>query len=175
MRSLSAWLLFLGVASASSCGTGGDVGPAPAPVLCTLAGCDSGAHYWGPIALGGTDPTTLQVQACMNGRCDTQALRPVNGSAILFDCTGPLLRWCALQVDVTGGGTKADVTIRSTIPDGADPLVYLKDGDTYEITIGAPGAQPLLTLKNTAGYQLFRPNGPRCEPTCKQTELAPSP
>lgn len=174
MRELSGWLLAGVVACATGCGAGGDFATAPTPRLCTLAGCENGALYFGPIVLGGTDPLTLQAQACINGSCDTQALRQQSGSQPIFDCSGPKLRWCTLQVDVSSGGAKGSISILSAIPSGVDPLVYLQDGDTYQITIGVPGQQPLLSVGAAAGYKVSQPNGQGCQPTCKQLQLTPT-
>ncbi len=177
MNRFMGWISAIGIlwplGGAASCGGGGGVGTETPPVgeVCTLIGCDSGALYYGPVPLGGVDPTTLEVRACMNTTCDTQPLRPVSGVSGIFTCAGTVFASCQLQLN----GATDDLQIQTLIPQGTDPLVYLKDGDTYQVTFGVPGQKPLVTLSATAGYTVYKPNGPNCGSTCKQIQLMLAP
>ena len=71
----------------------------------------------------------------------------------------------------SSGRQRAHLTIRTAIPRGMDPFVYLKDGDTYQITFEVPGMLPIFTLSALAGYKVVSPNGANCSPTCKYVTL----
>lgn len=178
MNRFMGWISAVGIlwalGGAAGCGAGGGVGSETTPPreeVCTLIGCDSGALYYGTVPLGGVDPATLEVRACMNTTCDTQPLRLVAGTGGVFTCAGAVFAGCQLQPN----GTSAFITLQTLIPQGMDPLVYLKDGDTYQVTFGVPGQKPLVTIAATAGYQVYKPNGPNCGSTCKQVQLMPAP
>lgn len=166
MNQRTGWLWAIGILCAIGCGSNTDVPPGG---VCTLIGCDSGAIYSGLVSLGGADPTTLEVRTCMNGTCDTQKLRAVPSSSVLFECLGPLTLECQVQLN----GTMANFDILTKIPKGSDPLTYLNDGDMYQLTLGAPGQTPIVTRTEVVTYKVFKPNGTGCSPTCKQVILMP--
>lgn len=166
MNNLNGWLSAIGLLCVVGCGSGSRSENSPGRP-CTLIGCDFGALYSSPVSLGGADPATLEMRACINGSCDSQTLRAVTGSAKLFDCSGPKTAECEIYLD----GEMAHLTIRTAIPRGVDPFVYLMDGDTYQITFEVPGMLPIFTLSASPGYKVVSPNGANCSPTCKYVTL----
>ena len=171
MNRFRGWIAAIGILStlsgAASCGGPGTIPPEG----CSLIGCNDGAYYQGTFPLGGVDPATLEVRACMNATCDTQALRPVAGDPRIFTCRGAVLTECQLQVE----GTSAFIVLQALVPEGMDPSTYLQEGDQYQITFGVPGQKPLATIAARAGYQINEPNGAQCGPTCKQIVLKTAP
>lgn len=170
IRSIAVGGILWTLGGAASCGSSSTETP-PTGGVCTAIGCDSGALYYGSIPLNGVDPTTLEVRACMNATCDTQPLRPATGAPGIYICAGSVFAVCQLQVD----RTSAFLTLQTLIPEGMDPSIYLKDGDTYQVTFGVPAQKPLVTLAATAGYLETRPNGPNCGSICKQITLTAAP
>lgn len=160
--------LLAGVASLwIGCNVGGDVAPPDTPGgtrECTLIGCFSGASYEGDVALGGTDPNSLQLTTCFNTICKQTAIRFTGKDAW---CSGESLPICWLSLGATDL-----VHVRLTVspPAGMDSA-SLMDGDRYQASIGVPGQAPLLKLDSLATYTVSQPNGPGCGPVCKSTRL----
>lgn len=176
MQGLTRWSAILVITSALGCGVSGDLthpGTPGGSRLCTLAGCVSGAYYFGSIPLPANIPATVDVTRCINGSCETAQVTFPTALSRVADCSTADRLYCT--VSLGSDTTMASLWIEMHAPAGSDPLVSLQDGDTYDVTIGAPGAAPLVRLTATAGYKISYPNGFDCAPVCKQVQLAIAP
>lgn len=164
----------LGALWAVGCGAGGGVEQAAqkvGPQGCTLLGCLDGVSYRGDFALNGSAAAELVVQWCRNGSCESH---PAEGGGVNqreFSCSGSGSGQSNCSISVKPTGDTASLWMVITPPSGVDSLQYLKDGDVYSVNIGVPGQSPLLSLNTVANYSLLRPNGPECEPLCKEMSL----
>lgn len=142
------------------------------PGICSVVGCTSGASFFDVISLNGQDPAMMQVTRCINGMCETAAVRAVPGTSNGFTCSTASRLFCDLTV--AQDKVSASLYIEMPAPTGTDPLQSLQDGDQYDLMIGVPGQPAVVKLSATAKYLITRPNGPGCAPTCKQAPLLPS-
>jgi hypothetical protein len=134
---------------------------------CTLAGCDStvSASYDVPVARADLEGATLTV--CKNGACSSavvvRAPRAIPDPQFLcpYDASTPIM--CNVDVLST---TSAKIAIQYRVaPDDAH------DGDAYTVTLKRATGEVVLTKSASASYTTTQPNGPSCEPTCKQASL----
>lgn len=147
--------LFLALASCSQAGAGSP--PQPSIVGCTAIGCQNGLHLtW---AQGPWKPGAYTIEVSLDGTkvtCEGQLPLPACESGAGFHCSpGASLRLgesgCALPPEQHGlAGIDID-----TMPEHV--RVAVRRGGV-EV-----GAQEL-----TPQYKEGRPNGPECEPVCRQ-------
>ena len=169
---LQAFLFVAAVGCGNADGPAGQPMVPAEPGICTLIGCTSGATYSGSISLNGQDLAMMQATRCINGSCESAAVRPVAGTTNGFTCSTASRFFCDLTL--AQDKASASLLIEMPAPTGSDPLMSLQDGDQYDVTIGIPNQPPALKLSTTAKYLIIRPNGSSCAPTCKQVPLLPS-
>ena len=134
---------------------------------CTLVGCESAvsASYEVPVAqadLEGATVTVCKIAACSSALVVKEA-RPIPEPQFLcpYDAATPI----TCNVDVASPSS-AKIAIQYRVaPTDAH------DGDAYTVTIKRASGDVVFTKNKSASYTTTQPNGPSCEPTCKQAAL----
>jgi hypothetical protein len=134
-----------------------------------LVGCDSGASF----DLGAFSQsefvalTGATVEVCLNSVCRDQAIDTLpapNNIEYLYPggrSADPRIEVSLWRTDPSGA-IELQVVVASTNPD------LFADGDVYTIKVSGSSAGSLADRAWSAAYRISQPNGPVCEPTCRE-------
>ena len=135
---------------------------------CTALACQSGAHFQGGIHFT-SNSDTLTLDVCKNNACahgTAARLSPTTG-APTCSVSGSIEAACAVSSD------GATLTIDIPGPTATTSLDDFKDGDIYRVRVTrAATNETLVDVTKTVTYKTSQPNGPSCEPTCKNADLS---
>ena len=146
---------------------------APAPTShggCTEVGCEDGVSVdLGPLATRFADKLPLAVHLCIDSVCDDAIV------ASAADChramtggpSGPVPPLVILCVPGANGGVAMDASVTGAGLSSGSHVVAVA-------IKGADGAA-LFTHAETVALSESRPNGPTCEPVCRQGHVAMTP
>lgn len=136
---------------------------------CTQAGCDSGARFR-LAAIGEADIPQLvesRIEVCFNDTCRAHTLRLLpDAGAIRYVDIGAVGDEPQMQVAL--GYTPSGALEIAFAVLSADHTVFA-DGDRFSASIvAADGTQLAARAWSVPSYLIHQPNGPLCEPTCRQ-------
>ena len=119
------------------------------------------------VAVAQADLEGATVTVCRNGACSSavvvKAVRQIADPQFLCPYADPNPITC--NVDV-GSASSANIKIAYRVSP-----VDAHDGDSYAVTIQRTNGDVLVTTTKSVSYTTTQPNGPSCDPTCKQASL----
>ena len=129
---------------------------------CTTAGCNDDVtatfELDRPVReLGGGSIRVCRNEDCGITRIDTSEA----GLPDVFHCTGT-------SVSCTGDVRGNRLRVVLVVPGFGAPA---RDGEVFDVVLSGPNGDVIASRRGTVDYTVNRPNGPECEPTCRQGEL----
>jgi hypothetical protein len=134
---------------------------------CRLVGCESVVSGTYSLTAQPADLVGATITVCRDAACFNQVIQQVTyttGSSQVmcpYDATNPIL------CNVTAASGGSSINIRFIV----DPNTA-HDGEAFTVSVVATsGGSALVSAQKTVQYTTSQPNGPDCEPTCKQASL----